>query len=132
MLTLGVAPEMLVFVNGKEAGSIDKQHFYINLTDCAKPGETFEIYTEGYAGHGPREEGAGIWTRDAVPVPEPPECQWQMKASTFGVWNQQMFLAYADYHTLYELWKKLPENNLRGMKIGETLQEFTYKADFEA
>lgn len=131
VLTLGVAPEMLVFVNGKEAGSIDKQHFYINLTDCAKPGETFEIYAEGYAGHGPREEGAGIWARDSVPVPEPPACQWQMKASTFGVWNQQMFLAYADYHTLYELWKKLPENSLRGMKIGEALQEFTYKADFE-
>lgn len=131
MLTLGVAPEMLVFVNGKEAGSIDKQHFYINLTDCAKAGATYEIYAEGYAGHGPREEGAGIWSRDSVPVPEAPECQWQMKASTFGVWNQDMFLAYADYHTLYELWKKLPENSIRGMKIGEALQEFTYKADFE-
>ena len=131
VMTLGVAPEMLVFVNGKAAGSIDKQHFYITLTDCAKAGASYEIYIEGYAGHGPREEGAGIWARDAVPVPEPPACQWQMKESTFGVWNQQMFLAYADYHTLYELWKKLPENNLRGMKIGEALQEFTYKADFE-
>lgn len=131
VITLGVAPEMLVFVNGKEAGSIDKQHFYITLTDCAKAGDVYEIYAEGYAGHGPREEGAGIWTRDAVPVPEPPECQCTIKESTFGVWNQQMFCAYADYHTLYELWKKLPENSLRGMKIGEALQEFTYRADFE-
>lgn len=131
VMTLGVAPEMLVFVNGKEAGSIDKQHFYITLTDCARVGEIYEIYAEGYAGHGPREEGAGIWPREAVPVPEPPALQCRVKESTFGVWNQQMFLAYADYHTLYELWKKLPENNLRGMKIGEALQEFTYKADFE-
>ena len=131
VMTLGVAPEMLVFVNGKEAGSIDKQHFYITLTDCAQAGAVYEIYAEGYAGHGPREEGAGIWARDSVPVPEPPAYQCTIKESTFGVWNQQMFLAYADYHTLYELWKKLPENNLRGMKIGEALQEFTYKADFE-
>lgn len=131
VMTLGVAPEMLVFVNGKEAGSIDKQHFYITLTDCAGAGEVYEIYAEGYAGHGPREEGAGIWPREAVPVPEPPALQCIIKESTFGVWNQQMFMAYADYHTLYELWKKLPENNLRGMKIGEALQEFTYKADFE-
>lgn len=130
-LTLGVAPEMLVFVNGKEAGSIDKQHFYITLTDCAQAGEVYEIYAEGYAGHGPREEGAGIWTRDAIPVPEPPTYQCTIRESSFGVWNQQMFLAYVDYHTLYELWKKLPENDLRGMKIGEALQEFTYKADFE-
>lgn len=131
VLTLGVAPEMLVYVDGKEAGSIDKQHFYITLTDCARTGEVYEIYAEGYAGHGPREEGAGIWPRESVPVPEPPECQCIIKESTFGVWNQQMFLAYADYHTLYELWKKLPENDLRGMKIGEALQEFTYRADFE-
>lgn len=131
VLTLGVAPEMLVYVDGKEAGSIDKQHFYITLTDCARAGETYELYAEGYAGHGPREEGAGIWPRESIPVPEPSACQCIIKESTFGVWNQQMFLAYADYHTLYELWKKLPENDLRGMKIGEALQEFTYRADFE-
>lgn len=131
VMNLGVAPEMLVFVNGKEAGSIDKQHFYITLTECAEAGAVYEIYAEGYAGHGPREEGAGIWPREAIPVPETPALQCRIRESTFGVWNQQMFLAYADYHTLYELWKKLPENSLRGMQIGEALQEFTYKADFE-
>ena len=131
VINLGVAPEMLVFVNGKEAGSIDKQHFYITLTDCAQAGAVYEIYAEGYAGHGPRMENAGIWSRESVPVPEPPACQCTIAESTFGVWNEQRFLAYADYHTLYGLWKKLPENNLRGMKIGEALQEFTYRADFE-
>lgn len=131
VMTLGVAPEMLVFVNGKEAGSIDKQHFYITLTDCAQAGAVYEIYAEGYAGHGPRMENAGIWPRESVPVPEPPACQCTIGESSFGVWNEQMFLAYADYHTLYELWKKLPESSLRGMQIGEALKEFTYKADFE-
>ena len=129
--TLGVAPEMLVFVNNEEAGSIDKQHFFITLSQCARAGETYEIYAEGYAGHGPRMENAGIWSRDSVPVPEPPASQCTIGRSTYGVWNEDMFLAYADYHTLYELWKKLPESSLRAMEIGKALQEFTYKADFE-
>lgn len=128
---LGVAPEMLIFVNDKEAGSIDKQHFFITLSKCAKAGETYEIYTEGYAGHGPRMENAGIWSRESVPVPEPPACQCTIGKSSYGVWNEDMFQAYADYHTLYELWKKLPETSLRAMEIGKALQEFTYKADFE-
>lgn len=131
VINLGVAPEMLVFVNQKEAGAIDKQHHFITLTECANAGDVYEIYAEGYAGHGPRMENAGIWPRESVPVPEPPEAQCTIAQSTYGIWNEQMFLAYADYHTLYELWKKLPETSLRAMQIGEALQEFTYKADFE-
>ena len=38
VMTLGVAPEMLVFVNNEEAGSIDKQHFFITLSQCARAG----------------------------------------------------------------------------------------------
>lgn len=128
---LGVAPEMLIFVNEKEAGSIDKQHFFITLSQCAKAGATYEIYAEGYAGHGPRMENAGIWSRESIPVPEPPALQCTIGRSTYGVWNEEMFFGYADYHTLYELWKKLPETSLRAMEIGKALQEFTYKADFE-
>ena len=131
VMTLGVAPEMLVFVNNEEAGSIDKQHFFITLSQCAKAGETYEIYAEGYAGHGPRMENAGIWSRESTPVPEPPASQCTIGVSTYGVWNEDMFLTYVDYHTLYELWKKLPESSLRAMEIGKALQEFTYKADFE-
>ncbi len=131
VFSLGVAPEMLVFINNEEAGSIDKQHFFIALSQCAKAGETYEIYAEGYAGHGPRMENAGIWSRESVPVPQPPALQCTIGKSSYGIWNEEMFQVYADYHTLYELWKKLPENSLRGMKIGEALQEFTYKADFE-
>ncbi len=42
-----------------------------------------------------------------------------------------MAAVYADYHTLYDLWKAMPERDLRTMKIGEALQQFTYVADFE-
>lgn len=132
LLHLGVGPEMLVYVNGREAGSIDRQHFAVELADCAVPGERYEIYAECYAGHGVRLEGGGVCQRDDVPVPEPPECQCVVAGSHFGIQDQEMFEAYVDYHTLYELWKVLPECGLRTAQIGEALQRFTCIADFEA
>lgn len=131
MLRLCMAPEMLVYVNGQEAGSIDRQHMYVQLTPAAVRGEEFVIYAEAYAGHGARPEGAGICPREMAVVPETPEFQCVIKESSFGIWNEEMFQAYADYHVLYELWRSLPENSLRGMQVAEALKEFTYRADFE-
>lgn len=131
LLHLGTAEEMLVFVNGKEAGSIDRKHLYIEVTDCAIPGREFEIYAECYAGHGVRREDGGIQPRDAVPVPEPSKAQCRIRPSHFGIWNQAMFEAYADYHTLYDLFLQLPASSLRSMEIAEGLKKFTYIADFE-
>ncbi len=132
LLHLGPGPEMLVYVNGREAGSIDSRHSMVELTARAVPGEYFEIYAECYAGHGVRQEGAGICRRGDEPVPEPPACQCKVESSHFGIHNAEMFAAYADYHTLYELWKVLPDSELRTVKIGEALQRFTCIADFEA
>lgn len=132
MLRIGAGPEMLVFVNGKAAGSIDKQHSMVELTDRALPGQRFEIYAEVYAGHGVRAESGGIFRRDSVPVPEPPECQCTVGSSHFGIFRQDIFAVYADYHTLYELWMSMPDRDLRTMKIGDALREFTCVADFEA
>lgn len=132
MLHIGAGPEMLVFVNGRESGSIDKQHVLVELTDRAVSGQHFEIYAEVYAGHGIRAESGGIFSRDSVPVPEPPKNQCVVGSSHFGIWNEEMFRIYADYHTLYELWKAMPDGDLRTMKTGEALQRFTYVADFEA
>lgn len=131
VLCLGVSSEMLVYINGEEAGSIDRQHAFVQLSACALAGEHFEIYAEAYAGHGPRPENGGIYPRGAVSVPEPPACQCVVGESNFGIWNEEMFQAYADYHTLYELWKELPEKSLRAMRIADALKEFTYRADFE-
>lgn len=132
LLHIGAGPEMLVFVNGQEAGSIDRQHRRVELTDGAVPGRQFEVYAEVYAGHGVRAESGGIFSRDAIPVPEPPKAQCVVGSSDFGIWNEEMFRIYADYHTLYELWKAMPDSDLRTMKIGEALQRFTLTADFEA
>ena len=132
LVHLGPGPEMLVYVNGREAGSIDRQHFMVEVTGCAVPGEKYEIYAECYAGHGVRLEGGGIFGRLDTPVPEPPDRQCVVESSCFYIHNEEMSAAYADYHTLYELWKALPDSDLRTMKIGEALQRFTCIADFEA
>lgn len=132
LVHLGMGPEMLVFVNGREVGSIDRQHFMVEVTGCAVPGEKYEIYAECYAGHGVRLESGGIFRRLDTPVPEPPDRQCVVESSHYGIHNGEMSAAYADYHTLYELWKALPDSDLRTMKIGEALQRFTCIADFEA
>lgn len=131
VFTLNTAEEMLVWVNGREAGAIDKKHRFITLSQCAKAGQSFEIYAECYAGHGVRNEGAGPvgWGEDSVP--EPPEKQVTVQGSFYGVWNEPLFQVAMDYLTLYELAKKLPEKSLRTMKIVEGLKKFTYIADFE-
>ena len=131
VLTLGTAPEMLVFVNGKEAGSIDRQHHYLTLTRNARAGTTYRILAECYAGHGVRNEGAGPVGFEEESVPEPPEAQVTLGDSAIGIWNEPVFQAAMDYRTLYSLLKKLPDRSLRAMRILAGLKQFTYIADFE-
>lgn len=131
VLHLGCGEEMLVWINGAEAGAIDKHHKYITLTRSAKTDEAYEIYAECYAGHGLRNEGAGPVAWGEEPVPEPPACQQRVGESFIGIWNEEVFQAAMDYLTLYSLVKKLPDKSLRTMKIVEGLKRFTYIADFE-
>lgn len=132
VLHLGAGSEMLVFVNRKEAGSIDAKHKFVELTPSHNLAQVYEVYAEVYAGHGPRKESGGIFPRDAVPVPEPPEQQCVIKESHYGIFDEDYYRVYVDYHTLYGLWKALPESSPRCIKIGQALQEFTCTADFEA
>ena len=131
VFTLNTAEEMLVWVNGVEVGAIDKKHRFITLSRCANAGDTYEIYAECYAGHGVRNEGAGLVAYGQQTVPEPPAQQVKTGDSYYGVWNEDLFQVAMDYLTLFELVKKLPEKSLRTMKIVEGLKKFTYIADFE-
>ncbi len=131
VFTLNTAEEMLVWVNGRETGAIDKKHRFITLSRSAKAGDTYEILAECYAGHGGRNEGAGPVAWGEESVPEPPAQQVTVGQSVYGVWNEELFQASMDYLTLYSLVKKLPEKSLRAMKIAEGLKKFTYIADFE-
>ena len=131
VLHLGAGEEMLVWVNGQEAGAIDKKHKFITLTRSAEAGKTYDIYAECYAGHGIRNEGAGPVAYGEETVPEPPAQQQKIAESFIGIWNEALYQAAMDYLTLYSLVKKLPEKSLRTMKIVEGLKKFTYIADFE-
>ena len=130
VLQLRVGEEMLVWVNGQEAGAIDKKHSYITLTRNARPGDRFDIVAECYAGHGVRNEGAGPVGPDEETVPEPPEQQVTVGTSTVAVWNETVYQAAMDYRTLFSLVQKLPDKSLRAMKIVKALKQFTLIADF--
>ena len=131
VFTLNTAEEMLVWVNGREAGAIDKKHKYITLSRSAETNTVYEVYAECYAGHGIRNEGAGPVAWGGESVPEPQECQVTVGESSFGMWNEELFQVAMDYLTLYSLVLTLPEKSLRTMKIVEGLKKFTYIADFE-
>lgn len=131
VLTLPAAPEMLVWINGREAGSIDRCHPHITLTRQARAGDSYEIVAECYAGHGPRLEGAGPCGAEEIPVPEPPPTQAVVGEAALWVWNEDLFQVAMDYLTLYSLVKKLPEKSLRAMRVLKGLKRFTCKADFE-
>lgn len=130
-VTIGVGPEMLVYVNGSERGAIDKQHHFIRLSDRARAGECYEIICECYAGHGPRLENGGPYPNEVIPVVVPQGPQVTIEASYLGIWNEAFYQSAMDYLTLYSLFLSLPETSLRAMKIAKGLKEYTYLADFE-
>ncbi|MCR5033242.1 MAG: hypothetical protein K6A92_10305 [Lachnospiraceae bacterium] len=129
---LEAGPEMLVYGNGEPLGAIDKQHAYVIVNAQDIPAEGIELAAEVYAGHGPRLEEGGIVPREVEAVPEPPKFQCCIGKSTILTLDEEMWQAYLDYHVLYDLWQALPEDSLRSMKVGKTLQQFTLEADFEA
>lgn len=127
----GIGGEMLVYVNGKEAGSVDLQHDGIMLTHSGRTGDTYTIVMESYAGHGPRLEHGGPAVPERVVIPEPPKYQVKVKPSTYGIWNKKVFDLYMDADTLYKLYLSLDTKSLRKQKIKEGLFEFTKVIDFE-
>lgn len=126
-----VGGEMLIWVNGKTAGSKDLKHDGITLTRCGNAGERFFVVIESYAGHGPRLEKGGPCPPWRIAVPEPPPFQVMIGVSDFGIWNEDAFQLLMDVHTLYKLSEGLDPKSLRAMKVNQGLLEFTFLADFE-
>ncbi|MBS5956748.1 MAG: alpha-mannosidase [Clostridiales bacterium] len=126
-----VGGEMLLWVNGKTAGSRDLKHDGITLTRCGREGERFHIVAESYAGHGPRLENGGPCPFGSIPVPEPPAHQVKVGVCDIGIWNEEAFQLYMDVFTLSKLYEGLDSKSLRAMKIREGLFRFTQIVDFE-
>jgi alpha-mannosidase len=126
-----VGGEMLLWVNGKAAGSRDLKHEGITLTRRGKAGERFHIVAESYAGHGPRLENGGPCPIGRTAVPEPPTCQVKVGACDIGIWNEDAFQLSMDVFTLFQLYEGLDSKSLRAIKIKEGLFQFTQIVDFE-
>ncbi len=126
-----VGGEMLLWINGKAAGSRDLKHEGITLTRCGKAGEQFHIVAESYAGHGPRLENGGPCPTWRTAVPEPPASQVKVGACDIGIWNEDAFQLSMDVFTLFQLYEGLDPKSLRAIKIKEGLFQFTQIVDFE-
>ena len=127
----GFGEEMLVWVNGRESGAVDKKHSCITLSKSAEAGERFLIAAECYAGHGPRMESGCFCRKGEKPFSDADGPQLVTKSSFAGVWQEEIFQAGMDYLTLYSLLSRLPERSLRAMKVTEGLKKFTLLSDFE-
>ncbi len=126
-----VGGEMLIWVNGRVAGSKDLEHAYITLTRSAQAGEHFDILIESYAGHGPRLENGGPYPPGRVPVPEPPEFQVKVGPAVYAIWNEAAYQLGLDVYTLTKLLSMLDDKSLRAQRVADGLKQFTYLVDFE-
>lgn len=141
-MALDMGGEATLFVNGqafgtRRAGWVGVPHHYISdnvLTQCAAPGERFDLLFEVYAGHDYPDAG-GCCTGPVLPdVGEPPKTEGRrtrMGRNTFGVWNEDAYQLWLDVSTLSQLMDELPEDSLRAAKIAEGLETYTRIADFE-
>ena len=127
----GLGGEQLVYVNGKAAGSIDREHHYVTLTRCAEGGETFRLLIESYAGHGERIENLGPVPPERKAIPPVPEAQCRVAESFIAVWNEDAYQLLMDVNTLSQLLEILPDKSLRAQKVAKALADYTHVADFE-
>ncbi|TCL68567.1 alpha-mannosidase [Hydrogenispora ethanolica] len=123
--------ESAVYIDGLNAGAIDKEHREVTLCMNGEPGRTFAIIAESYAGHGPRLEDIPPLPPGRVAVPEPGPTQVRVARSTFGIWDEEAYQLWLDATALYQIRCNINENSLRAAAIDKGLKDFTLRVDFE-
>ncbi|HRY53575.1 MAG TPA: glycoside hydrolase family 38 C-terminal domain-containing protein [Spirochaetia bacterium] len=131
VLRLNPGKEGLVFANGAALGARDREHTELCLCRDGRPGASYDILAEFYAGHGPIEENVGPVPPGRIPLPEPGPAQRVVEPSSFGLWDEDAFGLWVDALTLYQARSVLPEPSLRAAEIDEGLRGFCRLADFE-
>ena len=127
----GFYGEGRVLVNGREAGGRDREHREITLATRGKRGARYDILMEIYAGHGDTPCGGGPAPDGRPTVAEPPAQQRRLGHAAFGIWDEDLFQAWIDLHTLIEVRDALDPNSLRVAEIDAALRDFTTIADLE-
>jgi len=123
--------ESVIFVNGQAAGASDRQHSHLTLSMSATPGATYDILAESYAGHGLLVTSGGPVPPGRETVPEPPPTQAVVGASTYGIWEEDVYQLWLDVQTLYHVRSNIDPNTLRVAEIDQALRDFTTIVDFE-
>lgn len=131
-MRVDVGGEAAIMINGLNFGANDIGHKEITLTRKAKTGEVYDILVESYAGHGRRVSGGGPCPHGQEMVPEPPATQVKVGASSFGIWEEELFQFYYDMTTLLYLRDVMKDQeSLRVAEIDDALMQVTLIVDLE-
>lgn len=147
-LVMSLCPggEATLFVNGEVFGTrraewVKEAHHYLCdqiLTDSAKPGDTFHLLMEVYAGHEYPENPAAACATGPIRGetgeydPQPPEAlRRTIGANTWGIWHEEAYQLWLDVTTLHDVLISIDETSLRAAKIEEALEAFMLTVDFE-
>ncbi len=145
VMDLCTGGETTVFVNGRSFGTyrdswVRTPHHFIEdnfLTDCGRPGESYGILLEAYAGHYyPQSEALqGCATGPVLPGsytdPKENTTRTVLGQITYGIWNEDAYQLYMDLETLRLLIDQVDPESLRADKIASALEQATLAADFE-
>jgi alpha-mannosidase len=127
-----LSSEAVIYVNGRHHGARDATHKEITLSPRARPGQTFQILLEAYAGHGRMFEGGGPCLHGEETVPEPPPHQCRIGECGLGIWEEEIYQLWIDIQTLLELRDGMADQeSFRVARIDDALREATLIVDPE-
>jgi alpha-mannosidase len=142
-----------VYIDGKVAGAVDREHREFTLTPAVEPGQNFECLLETYAGHGPLVYETGpLLPDDKSPGGqaglEMPTGQaglagqitgsvttqflTTLGASELLVQDEQAYSLWIDVETLRQLRTCIDADSLQAMEIDQGLRDFSLILDFES
>ncbi len=122
---------VLLFVDGRAAGSRDNGRTHLTLARKAETGWRYQVLMEAYAGHAGTPCHTGPTPPDRETVPEPPPTQAVIGHNTFGIWQEDVYQLWLDVETLTALRSSLDADSLRVDTIDAALREMTLVVDFE-
>ena len=128
--------ECIVWVNGKICGSLDREHKFVTLSECAAAGDTYEIVMEVFAGTGQKDltcdHYIGAVNERTAYRSEPAKgTQKVITNGRLSIWHEELFGAYMDLRVLYELRNILPQDSQRVADIDKALKAAVACMNFE-
>lgn len=123
--------EALIFVNGRPVGSQSAWRQPLTLTMSGKAGKKFDILVEAYGDHGPRVCEIGPIADGDQSVPEPPQTQQEVKSSSIGIWEEEIYQLWLDVVALQDIRDNIDCDSLQVVEIDEALRDFAVIVDPE-